>query len=166
MKKFRFLLLFAFMLPLALSLGLALYTDKNTLLYLLAYVAVLNELFFLNEVSDDRSRDKGILSALVVSSTISVLIYFASDIESTKAFLLTGCLLVLIGCVLRTWAKVTLRIHFSHTLRVLEGHKIISCGLFRFIRHPAYCGTIFLMVGFGFLLHPIIALFCFFVFLF
>lgn len=164
MKKFRFSLLFAFLFPLALSLGFACYAGKNILLYPVAFIAVINELIFLKEVSDNRSRDKGILSALVISSTISVLMYFAASVEHTEAMILTGCLLVLLGCIIRTWAKVTLGIHFSHTLRVLDGHKLINYGLFRFIRHPAYSGTILLMAGFGCFLHPDAALLCFFVF--
>ncbi|GKW40889.1 isoprenylcysteine carboxylmethyltransferase family protein [Pectobacterium parvum] len=164
MKKFRLSLLFAFILPLTFSLGLALYVGKNTLLYPVAFIAVLNEIFFLKEISDNRSRDKGMLSAVVISSTISVLMYFSSTVESPQAMILTGGLLVLLGCVLRTWAKVTLGIHFSHTLRVLDGHKLINYGLFRFIRHPAYSGTILLMTGFGCFLHLDAALLCFFVF--
>ncbi|MFP1918332.1 methyltransferase family protein [Lonsdalea quercina] len=164
MKKFRLSLLFSFLLPLTFSLGLALYAGKNTLLYSVAFMAVLNEIFFLKEMSDNRSRDKGILSAVVISSTISILMYFSSTVENTQTMILPGGLLVLLGCTLRTWAKVTLGIHFSHTLRILEGHKLINYGLFRFIRHPAYSGTILLMAGFGCFLHLHAALLCFFVF--
>ena len=164
MKKFRFSLLFAFIVPLSLSWGIAIYTDKSSIFYLVAFMAVLNELFFLNEISDNYSHDKGNLSAVVISSTISVLIYFASPVENNAAMLFIGCLMVLLGCVLRTWAKATLGIHFSHTLRVLDGHKLINYGLFKFIRHPAYSGTIMLMAGFGCFLHPNAALLCFLVF--
>lgn len=164
MKKFRFSLLFAFILPLTLSWGVALYAGKNTFLYPVAFMAELNELFFLKEISDNRSRDKGILSAMVISSTISVLMYFENIFDNNSAMILIGCLLVLLGCILRTWAKVTLGIHFSHTLRVLDGHKLITYGLFRFIRHPAYSGTIMLMAGFGCFLHPDAGLLCFLIF--
>lgn len=164
MKKFRFSLLFAFILPLTLSWGIALYAGKISLLYLVPFIAVLNELFFLNEVSDNRSRDKGILSAVVISSTISVLMYFAGTLENNVGMIFIGCLLVVLGGGLRTWAKAALGIHFSHTLRILDGHKLINYGLFRFIRHPAYSGTIMLMAGFGCFLHLDAALLCFLVF--
>ncbi|MEI2266237.1 methyltransferase family protein [Erwinia sp. CGal63] len=164
MKKFRFSLLFAFLTPLLVSLVAAVYLHRELFLYPAALLAVLNELLFLREVSDAQSRDKGILSAVVISSTIAVLIYFSGSFPHTEPQLWAGALLVLLGCVLRTWAKITLGVHFSHTLRVITDHQLINHGLFRFIRHPAYSGTILLMAGFGCFLHPDAALLSFFIF--
>lgn len=164
MKGYRFSLFFSFLIPYIISLSLTLYSEQDILLYLVAFVAILNELFFLKEISDGRSRDKGVVSAIIISSTISTIVYFSSSIAPQPVQLLTGVILILFGCILRTWAKMTLGIHFSHTLRVLKEHKLINHGLFRFIRHPAYSGTILLMTGFGFFLHSNVALICFFIF--
>ncbi|MCT2386075.1 methyltransferase family protein [Erwinia pyrifoliae] len=164
MKKFRFSLMFAFLIPLSISLGMTLYYGKSTLLYPIAFLAVINELFFLKEIDNSSSRDRGIISAVIISSTIGTLICFSHPDSPLFPTHSAGLLLVVMGCILRTWAKVTLGIHFSHTLRVLNNHKLINYGLFRFIRHPAYSGTILLMAGFGYFVHPNVALFCFLIF--
>jgi protein-S-isoprenylcysteine O-methyltransferase Ste14 len=48
------------------------------------------------------------------------------------------------------WVQWALGIHFDTTLHVQEGHKLVTNGPYRWVRHPMY-STLFLM-GLGFLL--------------
>lgn len=57
------------------------------------------------------------------------------------------------GLGLRVWAVVTLGRYFTWFITVYDDHKVIRTGPFRFIRHPAYCGALFLFVGTLLFLH-------------
>jgi protein-S-isoprenylcysteine O-methyltransferase Ste14 len=53
-----------------------------------------------------------------------------------------GAALFLSGIAFRTWAIETLGVFYSHAVNVMEDHKIINTGPYRFIRHPAYTGML------------------------
>lgn len=68
------------------------------------------------------------------------------------------------GVAVRFWAKAVMGCHFSYSLRVLEDHKLIMKGPYRFIRHPAYLGTWLMLVSFPLLFRswiPLVVLPCF-----
>jgi protein-S-isoprenylcysteine O-methyltransferase len=50
------------------------------------------------------------------------------------------------GLFLRIWAVATLGRFFTWFITVYDDHKVIRKGPFRFIRHPAYCGALVLLV--------------------
>ena len=167
MKKLSESLLFIFFITIILSwIFVTTHNNEhyNFLPYAVAFIAVVNELCFLNEISDDHAKDKGLISGFVISVTVSILVYFTSIHTINTLWAGVGVVLILIGCILRTWAKIVLGHYFSHTLRVLENHKLINHSIFKFIRHPAYSGTILLMSGFGFLFHLHAGIICFLTF--
>ena len=54
-----------------------------------------------------------------------------------------GALVLLIaGTALREWAILTLGRFFSRTVRIEQGHRLVTSGPFRWIRHPAYTGML------------------------
>ena len=62
-------------------------------------------------------------------------------------------ILLVLGTVLREWAIVLLGRFFSRTVRIEQGHQLITSGPFRWIRHPAYTGMLVvdtsIILGFG-----------------
>jgi protein-S-isoprenylcysteine O-methyltransferase len=65
---------------------------------------------------------------------------------------------ILLGLALRSWAVFTLGKFFTMHLSVQNGHKLISSGPYKFIRHPSYTGAFFIYVGMPMFLHSWISL--------
>jgi protein-S-isoprenylcysteine O-methyltransferase Ste14 len=53
------------------------------------------------------------------------------------------------GITIRAFAAKQLGKYFTHELQVVPNQKVISSGLYKYVRHPAYLGTLMLVVGFS-----------------
>jgi protein-S-isoprenylcysteine O-methyltransferase Ste14 len=62
---------------------------------------------------------------------------------------LTGLILILLGLTVRWTAILTLRKYFTVDVTILKGHQIIDTGIYRFIRHPSYTGSLISFLGLG-----------------
>ncbi|MFX1537804.1 MAG: methyltransferase family protein [Promethearchaeota archaeon] len=62
-------------------------------------------------------------------------------------FKLIGFLGAFLGVILRIQARRTLKQFFSPTLKVSEDHQLIIEGIYNYLRHPAYLGSLFLSFG-------------------
>jgi len=60
-----------------------------------------------------------------------------------------GVSLILLGVALRWYAIWTLGRYFTRDVAVSADQKIVQTGPYRYIRHPAYCGTFLTMLGVG-----------------
>ena len=69
-----------------------------------------------------------------------------------------GVALMLAGEGLRIVALRTLGRFFTMRVAVLEGHRVVRDGLYRFVRHPAYSGWFLLSLGFGFYFGSIVGI--------
>jgi protein-S-isoprenylcysteine O-methyltransferase Ste14 len=49
---------------------------------------------------------------------------------------------LVIGAVIREWSIILLGRFFSRTVKIEQGHRLITSGPFRWIRHPAYTGML------------------------
>jgi protein-S-isoprenylcysteine O-methyltransferase Ste14 len=58
-----------------------------------------------------------------------------------------GLLLIPAGLVVREWAIIKLGRFFSRTVQIESGHRLITDGPYRRIRHPAYTGMILIYLG-------------------
>lgn len=56
-----------------------------------------------------------------------------------------GLLLVITGIYLRIKAIKTLGIYWSYNIKILAEHKIGETGIYKFIKHPAYLGNIYIL---------------------
>ena len=59
-----------------------------------------------------------------------------------------GVPLVLAGIVIRFVSRLTLGKQFSSHVQTTQGHRLITTGIYRSIRHPAYLGYLCLLLGF------------------
>lgn len=60
-----------------------------------------------------------------------------------------GIFLIVLGYSLRFGAIATLRGGFSVVLRVESGQRVVTSGLYRYVRHPSYTGALLAMLGLG-----------------
>jgi protein-S-isoprenylcysteine O-methyltransferase Ste14 len=104
------------------------------------------------EVRSDRGS--GLLILLAIFGSISVANAFAASGIALlpKASFYIGVAMMLLGMAFRFWAVSTLRSFFSYTVQIKEGHRVIESGPYRFVRHPAYTGSLLTIVGVGFAL--------------
>jgi protein-S-isoprenylcysteine O-methyltransferase len=58
-----------------------------------------------------------------------------------------GLFLIIIGLVIRWTAILTLRKYFTVNVAIQSGQQVVKSGLFRFLRHPSYLGSILSFVG-------------------
>jgi protein-S-isoprenylcysteine O-methyltransferase Ste14 len=61
----------------------------------------------------------------------------------------TGLCIIVIGLIIRWTAILTLRKYFTTNVVIQSGHRIINTGLYRFVRHPSYSGSIISFCGLG-----------------
>jgi protein-S-isoprenylcysteine O-methyltransferase Ste14 len=60
-----------------------------------------------------------------------------------------GLFLIVTGLAIRWVAIVTLGKYFAVDVSIRSDHKVITTGVYRFVRHPAYSGTILSFLGLG-----------------
>jgi protein-S-isoprenylcysteine O-methyltransferase Ste14 len=60
--------------------------------------------------------------------------------------------MMIIEIAIRLWAVFTLRHFFIYTVQIKQDHRIVENGPYRFVRHPAYAGSLLTIVGVGFAL--------------
>ncbi|MEW5712799.1 isoprenylcysteine carboxylmethyltransferase family protein [Pseudomonas sp. SB113] len=151
MKTLRVDVALSLLMPLACASAILVYYAGLTFLgpIIMASVLLLAELYFLHETDSDSSFDKGIKSGFMVSCGISIVMLLQLLIRSDVLLQLIGSLLIAVGIGLRAHGKIVLGRHFSHSLRVLVDHELVKVGSFKYIRHPAYLGTLLIVTGFS-----------------
>jgi protein-S-isoprenylcysteine O-methyltransferase len=58
-----------------------------------------------------------------------------------------GIFLMLVGIGVRQWAIAVLGRFFSLDVRVVEDHKVVDKGPYRWVRHPSYTGVLITFIG-------------------
>jgi protein-S-isoprenylcysteine O-methyltransferase Ste14 len=62
---------------------------------------------------------------------------------------LVGLGLLILGILIRSVAIHTLGKFFTGTVVIKDDHQLIRTGLYKYLRHPAYTGTLLAHLGFG-----------------
>lgn len=65
-----------------------------------------------------------------------------------------------LGIAVRTWAIVALGRLFTVDVAILEGHRLVVTGPYRWLRHPSYSGVMAAVLGLGILSGHLLALAC------
>jgi protein-S-isoprenylcysteine O-methyltransferase Ste14 len=58
-----------------------------------------------------------------------------------------GLVLVYAGIGLRAWSIATLGRLFQYRIEVQPGHRVVSDGPYRYVRHPSYSGIVLVLIG-------------------
>jgi protein-S-isoprenylcysteine O-methyltransferase Ste14 len=62
---------------------------------------------------------------------------------------IAGIVLIVAGICVRWMAIVTLKHQFTVDVAIVDQHKLITNGIYRYLRHPAYAGTLLSFLGLG-----------------
>lgn len=140
-------------------------TEYNILMYAV-------ELLFLTECAiwlftsggssrhSRRSSDKGTVWLVMIAWICSFMAgaYFRSQgvSEFMRGWLLPhffyyiGIIFIILGVIIRCTAVLTLRKSFTLSVQTEAGQHLIKTGLYRFVRNPAYTGSIISLLGVSF----------------
>lgn len=161
-KKLRIDILLVLIIPYVLGVLLNYFLfpkpQMNLYFFSLGCLIILTGLIVENvtnrEVDKVQSKDSGLLSGMVISLCLLLIslnsyhqLLFIIPIDLQLSFILFGILIFIFGGYLRVRAKKDLSGHFSHSLKIDSNHKLITHGLYRKLRHPAYTGTLLIIVG-------------------
>lgn len=69
-----------------------------------------------------------------------------------------GLALYLLGYALMNWAVIALGRQFSLEVTIQEGHRLVTSGPYRYLRHPRYTGIILFFGGISLVFRSLIAL--------
>jgi len=58
-----------------------------------------------------------------------------------------GLALIFVGIGLRAWSIATLGRFFQYRIEVQPGHRVVSDGPYRYVRHPSYGGIALVLIG-------------------
>ena len=100
----------------------------------------------------DKSSFRVLWSTIMISTAVGVFVGIRGIgfISSLGYWLfISGLALIIIGLVIRWAAIFTLRRYFTVNVAVVEGQKVIDTGLYKYIRHPSYAGSVLSFLGLG-----------------
>jgi len=102
-----------------------------------------------------KNRDRASLNFLMAATLavpVGVVVGFTGvgHVQTgSNAIGLVGIVLILTGILIRWTAIYTLGPYFTRTVNILEGHRIVRYGLYRYLRHPSYTGYLLGNLGLG-----------------
>lgn len=109
--------------------------------------------------SSKKSFDNGSYFAIIFGVWISVWVSFL--IKKQAHWLLPniafwiGIAFMFLGIVFRCWAVWILRKFFSLSVVIESEHKLVKNGPYKYLRHPAYTGSIITLLGIPFSLRTL-----------
>ncbi len=105
---------------------------------------------------DTAALDKHSLRILWVTIIISVSVGVTLGVKGVGLMhlggywvVLLGLLLIVAGLAIRWVAILTLGKFFTVDINVANDHRIIDQGIYKYVRHPAYSGSLFSFLGLG-----------------
>ena len=87
--------------------------------------------------------------ATSITAAVIISIYFSFPIAGSIWISYAGILLILCGILIRFIAIKTLGTFFTVNLSVEGDQKIIKSGMYKYIRHPSYTGSLLSFLGLG-----------------
>jgi protein-S-isoprenylcysteine O-methyltransferase Ste14 len=97
--------------------------------------------------AEDRSSFLVIRIAGLASIVVAVAARRLGWAVAPPAVQYAGLVLIVAALAFREWAIVTLGRFFSRTVRIEAGHKLVTDGPYRMLRHPAYTGMVLISPG-------------------
>jgi len=107
--------------------------------------------------------------AVLLLQILSIAIVFVAPYSDRREIAVLGASAILrylglglfgFGFVLMTWAQLCLGRQFSVQVALQDGHRLVSDGLYRYLRHPRYLGIIVLNLGITLAFRSGLALMC------
>jgi protein-S-isoprenylcysteine O-methyltransferase Ste14 len=101
----------------------------------------------------DKSSMRTLWMTIGVSVTLAVFIGLQriGHFElGSRHFPIAGITLIICGLCVRWFAILSLKHQFTVDVSIRENHRMIKKGIYRFVRHPAYAGSLLSFFGLGF----------------
>ncbi len=135
------------------------YTIAFAIVLLIWYIPDRISSFWLRSSRDPtaRQQDRGsyyvLISLIILGGFAGFLLAFAWTDAAIPWFrpqvTIAGLILILLGGGLRWWAILLLGRYFTLDVAVRPTQQVVQSGPYRFVRHPAYSGTLLSFVGIG-----------------
>jgi protein-S-isoprenylcysteine O-methyltransferase Ste14 len=89
--------------------------------------------------------------AIIISISIGVflMIFTSCHIPGSTVIAYVGLFVIISGMIVRILAIITLGNFFTVNLALHTDHQLVNKGLYQFIRHPSYSGSMLSFVGLG-----------------
>ncbi|RII33046.1 isoprenylcysteine carboxylmethyltransferase family protein [Clostridium chromiireducens] len=133
------------------------------ILYIMAEVFIFSYTSLQNRKNLNKKKgDKG--SCLVLVLGIIAIIFLNLFCKKNYLLILSelmfwiGCVVIIVGIILRLYSVLTLGKSFTVSVQVDLNQKIIQTGPYKYIRHPAYSGSILSLIGIAFAFRSIIGI--------
>jgi len=129
---------------------------------------LLNRLYIAKN-NREKDLDKSSLIIIWITITVSITLgilatnYLNAFISGTSIINYAGLVLIIFGIVIRLLAIRTLGKFFTVNLYLSDDHRLIKNGLYKFIRHPSYTGSLLSFLGFGLSLNNWVSLIVIFI---
>jgi len=121
--------------------------------------------FFRSSSHSKNNQDKGSIRIIWITiglaNSIGIISALFFEIPVSKSIIMPyfGLSIVLSGMIFRFISIFTLGKFFTVDVTIQKNHQLIKDGVYRFIRHPSYLGSIISFIGFGLSLNNWISLF-------
>lgn len=136
------------------------------IIYLLVYAFIIFFFFIERRLRKDNDAktlekskyDKRTTNVIGLSFLVAILLliitplfnyYKIGIVNSGLRFNFVGLVIILTGLIIRITAAITLGRFYTRTLKITENHVVVSNGIYKYIRHPGYLGTILFFIGAG-----------------
>jgi protein-S-isoprenylcysteine O-methyltransferase Ste14 len=104
---------------------------------------------------DTKGWDKSSLNIMWITISISIslgvilMMFIPLPISRSYLIAFLGLVLIIFGVVIRISAIHTLGKFFTVNLAIHNDHQLVTKGLYKFVRHPSYTGSLLSFVGLG-----------------
>ncbi|WP_053656140.1 methyltransferase family protein [Streptomyces sp. MMG1121] len=101
--------------------------------------------------SDDRDRGSTVLLIVgyVAAGVVNAVFGVTSTGQLSIAVRWFGIAVLVGGLALRAWGMRTLAQYYTRTLRTVDDQRVVQEGPYRLIRHPGYCGSLLVWIGYS-----------------
>jgi len=106
--------------------------------------------------STDTQIDKSSLRVLWITIALSVNTGIVLGVlgigyvgQGSQVFPWAGLILIVSGLAVRWLAIVSLKSQFTVDVSIKKDHRIVRGGVYRYVRHPAYAGSLLSFLGLG-----------------
>ncbi len=98
-------------------------------------------------MSDHKKKDRLFFFPAFIAWILLLVITSFGNIQSpffslSSPMNILGVLIFIVGLIITVNAQMTLKLNYSSTLRIREGHQLITHGIYKYVRHPVYSGVI------------------------
>jgi len=124
------------------------------LIWLVSEIVLARVTFSKSDKAKGLDRSSLRLIWLLIGVSIAAGIYLGTRgigyiASGSLAISVAGLVLIFLGLVIRWTAIMTLRKHFTVNVNIGDNHELIDTGVYRFVRHPAYTGSLVSFLGLG-----------------